>query len=365
MKIDIISLFPEYFKSPFEQSILKRALQKKLIIIDCIDLRDFGLGTYNQVDDRTYGGGVGMVLKPEPIFEAIHLVKREDSRCVYLSPQGKVLTARESRRLASYSHLIFLCGHYEGVDERVIEECIDEEISIGDYVLTSGLAAALVVIDALVRFIPGVIENDLASEQDSFENNLLDFSHYTRPEVFREKKVPRVLLEGNHKAIDDWRQTSQINNTLVKRPDLYLRYLADKTIDKEKHSYKQEDFQKKDIKIAVKYFLMTKNIEKLLSFYSYVFSGFFDIVVKEKLSARVCLFKGQLELLFKVLKEEEIDKTSFLSITLDEEDVFFKIYCQWKKKKSVYLQQLNKNSWSFSGKDPSENGWIFILNKKD
>lgn len=360
MKIDIISLFPEYFKSPFEQSILKRAIQKKLITINCVDLRNFGLGIHKQVDDRTYGGGVGMVLKPEPISDAISYVKEKGSHCVYLSPQGSLLTASKSRKLASYPHLIFLCGHYEGVDERVIEEHIDEEISIGDYVLTNGLSAALVVIDSLVRFIPGVIENNLASEQDSFEDSLLDFPHYTRPEVFKGRRVPQVLLKGNHKAIDEWRKASRLKNTFAKRPDLYLRYLSEENTP----FYKENIFQKENIKVNVKYFLMTKSIEKSLDFYAYVFSDFCEIVTQEKMSAQVSLFEGQLVLLFKILKENEIIKTNLFSITL-EEDIFFKVYHRWKRKYNVCLQQLNENSWTFSSKDPSENGWVFILNKKE
>lgn len=361
MKIDIISLFPEYFKSPFEQSILKRAVQKKLITINCIDLRNFGLGIHKQVDDRTYGGGVGMVLKPEPIFNAINCVKERDSYCIYLSPQGNLLTANKSRKLASYSHLVFLCGHYEGVDERVIDECIDEEISIGDYVLTNGLAAALVVIDALVRFIPGVIENTLASEQDSFENNLLDFSHYTRPKVFRGREVPQVLLDGNHKSIDKWRMSSRLNNTFNKRSDLYFRYLLDNSENLDKDC----NFPKQNARIDIKYFLMVKNIQEALRFYASVFFGFCEVISKEMLLAQMSLFEGQLKLLFKVLEEKEVFKTNLFSITLEEEDVFFTICHQWKKKSNVFLQQLNKNSWTFSSKDPSENGWIFILNGKD
>ncbi len=225
MDIEILSLFPEYFSGPFDESILKRAREKGLLNISHVQIRDFALDKHRKVDDRPYGGGPGMVLKPGPTVAAIRSVKRPDSHVVYLSPQGSLLTAAKCRNLADLPHLILLCGHYEGVDERVIEQEVDEEISIGDYVLTNGALAAIVLIDALARFIPGVLGHPEAAESDSFENGLLDCPHYTRPELFEGKKVPELLQNGNHRLINEWRKEMALKKTALMRPDLYERYL--------------------------------------------------------------------------------------------------------------------------------------------
>lgn len=234
MDIEILSLFPNYFLGPFDESILKRAREKGLLTIRHTQIRDFASDKHRKVDDRPYGGGPGMVMKPEPAVEAIRSVKRPDSRVIYLSPQGKLLTAEKCRSLALEPHLILLCGHYEGVDERVIEGEIDEEISIGDYVLTNGALAAIVLVDAMVRFIPGVLGNDLAATQDSFENGLLDCPHYTRPVTFEGKQVPEVLQNGDHQEIAKWRKEMALKKTSEMRPDLYQRYLAEEIIKKRK-----------------------------------------------------------------------------------------------------------------------------------
>lgn len=220
MDIEILSLFPEYFAGPFDESILKRALQKGLLNIRHVQIRDFAFDKHRRVDDRPYGGGPGMVLKPEPVKEAIQSVKRPDSHVVYLSPQGRVLTASKCQELAEHSHLILLCGHYEGIDERVLEQEVDEEISIGDYVLTNGALAAIVLIDALARFIPGVLGHADAAKEDSFQEGLLDCPHFTRPEVFEGKSVPQVLLDGDHALIAAWRKKAALAKTRKVRPDL-------------------------------------------------------------------------------------------------------------------------------------------------
>lgn len=220
MKISLISLFPGYFKGPFDESMVKRARESGIVEIEHIDLRDFGEGRLKKVDDRAYGGGPGMVLMPEPVAKAIRSVKKESSYAVYLTPQGKPLTAAKCRELAEKPHLVLLCGHYEGVDERVLDKEIDEEISIGDFVLTNGCLAAIVVVDAVIRFIPGVIGNSEAAFNDSFENGLFDCPHYTRPEVFEGVKVPEVLLSGHHKKISDWRERQAREKTERVRPDL-------------------------------------------------------------------------------------------------------------------------------------------------
>lgn len=224
VEIDILSLFPNYFVGPLNESILKRAQQQGLISIRHTQIRDFASGRHKRVDDRPYGGGPGMVLKPEPVTLAIQHVRREDSHVIYMSPQGSLLNSAKCRQLSQMSHLVLLCGHYEGIDERVLLSEVDEEISIGDYVLTNGALAALVLLDALSRFIPGVLGNERAADEDSFESGIFDCPHYTRPEVFDGIGVPKVLLEGNHAQIAAWRQQAAVVKTREKRPDLYADY---------------------------------------------------------------------------------------------------------------------------------------------
>lgn len=219
-RVDVLSLFPGYFKGPFDESMLKRARQNGLLDIQLVDIRDFADNRHRRVDDRPYGGGPGMVMMPEPIVKAIRHVKTPQAHVVYLSPQGKVLTAAKCRELASYDHLVLLCGHYEGIDERALQSEVDEEISIGDYVLTNGCLAAIVVIDAMARFIPGVLGHSDAAKEDSFELEGFDCPHYTRPEVFEGQTVPNVLLSGNHQKIFDWRRQCAQEKTRCVRPDL-------------------------------------------------------------------------------------------------------------------------------------------------
>ncbi len=206
MKVDILSLFPDYFKGPFDVSIINKAREKGILEINLIDIRTFANNKHAKVDDRPYGGGPGMVLMPEPVCAAIRSVKQEESYVVYLSPQGNKLDAKKCEELAKKKHLILLCGHYEGVDERALQKEVDEEISIGDYVLTNGCLAAIVVIDAAARFIPGVLGHEDAAAQDSFQDGVFDTPHYTRPEVFEGIEVPAVLTSGNHAKIAEWRK---------------------------------------------------------------------------------------------------------------------------------------------------------------
>ena len=223
MHIDVLSLFPEYFRGPLDESILKRAQTNGLIEIELINIRDYTLDRHRRVDDRPYGGGPGMVMTPEPVCRAVRAKKTPEAKVIYLSPQGVPLNAAMSRELAKEKHLILLCGHYEGIDERAIESEVDLEISIGDFVLTNGCLAACVLIDTVARFIPGVIGDERAADEDSFENGLLDFAHYTRPEVFEGKKVPEVLLSGNHADIAAWRKMKALERTKEFRPDLYFK----------------------------------------------------------------------------------------------------------------------------------------------
>lgn len=228
MRIDILSLFPGYFKGPFDESIVKRAREKGLLDINLIDIRDFVTGPataggYKRVDDRPYGGGPGMVMMAEPIVKAIRSVKRPNSTVIYLSPQAKVLTAAKCRELSSREHIVLLCGHYEGVDERCLKE-VDETISIGDYVLTNGCPAAIIVVEAVGRFIPGVLGHPDAASKDSFEKSIFDHPHYTGPAVFEGEPVPEVLLSGNHGKIAEWQLATALENTRRNRPDLLKSY---------------------------------------------------------------------------------------------------------------------------------------------
>lgn len=221
--VDILSLFPGYFLGPFDESIFKQAKKKGLLEINLIDIRDFSDNRYRKVDDRPFGGGPGMVLMPGPVLNAIKSVKKENSRVIYLTPQGKPFTASKARELAKHEHLILLCGHYEGIDQRVLDMVVDEEISIGDFVLTNGCLPAIVVLDAALRFVPDVLGDELSAAEDSFENGILDCPHYTRPEIFEGIRIPEVLQSGNHKKIAEWRKEAALEKTKLARPDLMIK----------------------------------------------------------------------------------------------------------------------------------------------
>lgn len=235
MRFDILSLFPHYFEGPFDESLIKRAKNRGILDIRLIDIRDFADNKWRRVDDRPYGGGPGMVIMAEPIVRAIRSVKTAESHVVYLTPQGTPLSAAKARALADKPHLILLSGHYEGIDERALKE-VDEEISIGDYVLTNGCLAAIVLLDAVARFVPGVIGDERAASQDSFEEGRFDCPHYTRPEEFEGESVPPVLLSGNHREIDEWRKRAALKKTARVRPDL-----ASKVILGEHHEQTSSD----------------------------------------------------------------------------------------------------------------------------
>lgn len=219
MKIDILTLFPKMFDGFISESIIKRAIEKKLVEINIINIRDFTLLKNGQVDDTPYGGGSGMVLMCEPIVRAIESVKKEDSKVYLMSPQGLIFNDTIADNIYHQTkHLILVCGHYEGFDER-IKNFVDGEISIGDYILTGGEIPAMAITDCLTRFIPGVIDTD-SFKNESFKNNLLDYPTYTKPREFRGLKVPDVLLSGDHKKIEEYRKNEQIKITKEKRPDL-------------------------------------------------------------------------------------------------------------------------------------------------
>ena len=221
LKIDIVTLFPDSFFGPFAESIIARAIENGKVEINCVDLREFTNDRRKTVDDKPYGGGPGMLMKIEPLFRAVESLKNEDSYVILMSPQGEPFKQKTAEKLLDKKHLIIICGHYEGVDERVRELLIDSEISIGDYVLTSGNLPAMVVVDAVTRLIPGVLGTDESSMSESFsDEGLLEYPQYTRPEEFRGMKVPDVLLSGNHGKIASWRHEESVKRTKRRRPDL-------------------------------------------------------------------------------------------------------------------------------------------------
>lgn len=221
MKIHILSLFPEMFTGVFNSSILKKAQEKNEVSINVVNFRDYAGNKHNQVDDYPYGGGAGMVLKPEPIFHAVEALPPSNKRRVILMcPQGERFTQKKAEELAKEEELIFICGHYEGYDERIREHLITDEISIGDFVLTGGELAAMTVVDSVVRLLPNVLGKAESHEQDSFSTGLLEHPHYTRPVEFRGHRVPDVLMSGNHANIDKWRREQSLKRTLERRPDL-------------------------------------------------------------------------------------------------------------------------------------------------
>lgn len=218
MKIDILTLFPKMFDGFLSESIIKRALDKKLVEINIIDFREFSNLNNKQVDDTPYGGGGGMVLRCEPLFAAVDALKNDKSKVILLTPDGEVYKQSKALEFKKYEHLILICGHYEGFDER-IRSIVDFEISIGDYILTGGEIAAMVISDSIIRLIDGVI-TDTSLESESFNNNLLDYPVYTKPQVFRGMAVPDVLISGNHAKIKEWRWKKQLERTKERRPDL-------------------------------------------------------------------------------------------------------------------------------------------------
>ena len=219
MKVDVLTLFPGMFAGVMDESILRRAQEKRRLELTIRNLRDWTHDRHRTVDDEPYGGGPGMVLKPEPIFEAIEELAGETTQVVMLSPQGQPFRQSKARELAGHEHLLMLCGAYEGFDERV-RSLVNHELSIGDYVLTNGALPAMVVIDAVTRLLPGVLGDDSSSAEESFSENLLEYPQYTRPADFRGMKVPEVLLSGDHGAVEEWRQEQAVERTAQRRPDL-------------------------------------------------------------------------------------------------------------------------------------------------
>jgi tRNA (guanine37-N1)-methyltransferase len=231
MKFVVLTIFPEMFDPFWDHGIIRRAIDQKKIFASTLNIRDFAEDKHQVTDDRPYGGGSGMVMKPEPLAGAIRAANRKfpSAKTILLTPQGRVFNQAVANELAASEGLVLVCGRYEGVDERISHDLIDTEISIGDYVLTGGELAAMVVIEAVTRQIPGTLGGEDAAEKDSFSNGLLEHAHYTRPQVFEGKAVPEILLSGHHEEIENWRLESALMRTLLKRPDL----LKNKSLNKQ------------------------------------------------------------------------------------------------------------------------------------
>lgn len=219
MKFNILTLFPEMFE-PLNQSILKRAKENGIIQTNIINIRDYSEDKHKHVDDTPYGGGAGMVIKPDVVYNAYNSLENKQAKVIYMSPQGKVLDQSKVLELAKNEELTILCGHYEGIDQRVLDEIVDEEISIGNYVLTGGEIPAMVLIDSVSRYVEGVLSEGSTNEESFSKNNLLEYPQYTRPYEFMERKIPDVLISGNHQKIDEWRKQQSLINTYKKRPEL-------------------------------------------------------------------------------------------------------------------------------------------------
>jgi len=222
MKFTVLTIFPEMFDSFRAYGIIKRAIERKKIFTSTINIRDYATDRHQMTDDRPYGGGSGMVLKPEPLAAAIRAAKEKapSSRSILMTPQGHVFNQHMAQQLTAFSELILICGRYEGVDERIVHDLVDDEISIGDYILTGGELAAMVVIETVTRLIPGTLGAEASAENDSFSEGLLEHAHYTRPRNFEGMQVPEVLVSGHHQEIERWRRESSVMRTLLKRPDL-------------------------------------------------------------------------------------------------------------------------------------------------
>ena len=235
MHIDILTLFPEMFTGVFQSSILKKAAEKEKFSYNLVNFRDYTVNKHLKVDDYPYGGGAGMVLTPQPVFDAVAAVKKERQtkpRVILMCPQGESFTQRKAEELAEEEHLIFICGHYEGYDERIRENLVTDEISIGDYVLTGGELGSMVVVDSVVRLLPDVLGNQESAPEDSFSTGLLEHPHFTRPADFRGMKVPDVLLSGDHGRIRDWRKEEALKRTYQRRRDLLEHYVLNETEQK-------------------------------------------------------------------------------------------------------------------------------------
>ncbi len=313
MRIEVLSLFPEYFQGPFSETMIKQAQEKGLIEINLVDIRSYSTDKFRRVDDRPYGGGPGMVMMADPVVACVKDRTRPGAKVVYLSPQGAPLTHAKCRELAGCNHLVLLCGHYEGIDERAIDAVVDEEIRVGDFVLTNGCLAACVLVDAVSRFVPGVLGDAQACEQDSFEGGLLDWPHYTRPFEFEGVMVPDVLLSGNHEAINVWRQKEAHRRTKERRFDLYLNWL-------ENHSQAVETAISSKSMCLESIAIKTSASEESRRFYKKLFVGvdLRHIAIADECAVHISLeldeyvmFKRRVKKLTKLISAEAVAEERF------------------------------------------------------
>ncbi len=233
MKINILTLFPGMFNGPMGESIIGRAEDNGFVKINLIDIRDYSDNKHKSVDDYPYGGGPGMVMQAQPLFKALESIDAKSGRIIYMSPKGKTLNQELATKLSKENNMTIICGHYEGIDQRVIDHWVTDEISIGDYVLTGGELPAMVLTDSIVRLIPGVLGQEESFKDESFFSGLLEYPQYTRPSEYNGLKVPSVLLSGNHKVIDEWRKEESLKITKINRPDLFEKYIKSKELTKE------------------------------------------------------------------------------------------------------------------------------------
>lgn len=247
MKFHVLTLFPDMITGAMSSSIIGRAMDSGKISLDAVNIRDYTLDKHKKVDDYTYGGGAGMLMAAQPVYDAYQAVVSSDRpkpRTIYVTPQGHTFDQNMAKEFAMEEELVILCGHYEGIDERVLEEVVTDFVSIGDYVLTGGELAAMVMIDAIARFVPGVLNNDESAMTESFHDDLLEYPQYTRPAVWHDKEVPKVLLSGDHKKVEEWRLEQSILRTKKYRPDLYELYEARQALLPQKKKKKRDICQK-------------------------------------------------------------------------------------------------------------------------
>lgn len=236
MRFDVVTLFPELIDVYTKNGIIGRAVENGMFELGYVNLRDYSEDKHKKVDDYPYGGGPGMLLKPEPMFKALDAIKKHNSYVIYLSPKGNLFNQKKAKELSEKEHIVLIAGHYEGIDQRIIDKYVNEEISMGDYVLTSGELPVLTIVDAVGRLIPGVLGSDESAVEESHSNSLLEYPQYTRPESYLEMNVPEILLSGHHKKIEEWRRFKAIEITLERRPDL----IKDKSIIEEYNRYKNK-----------------------------------------------------------------------------------------------------------------------------
>lgn len=251
MNYHVMTLFPEMIESAMKTSILGRAMDKGLISASAVNIRDYSTDKHKKVDDYTYGGGAGMLMQAQPIYDCYQDIAGQltgNHRVIYVTPQGKVFDQKMARELAEYDNLVFLCGHYEGVDERVLEEIVTDYISIGDYVLTGGELPSLVMMDCISRLVPGVLSNEESAQTESFDDGLLlEYPQYSRPEVWRDKKVPDILLSGHHANVEKWRHEQSLIRTKERRPELYEKYMElHPVVEKKKRRRKKSESTDKE-----------------------------------------------------------------------------------------------------------------------